>query len=919
MEKKSRIRLTINGKELELEAEPNRSLLEVLRDDLGLTGTKQGCDREECGTCTVLLDGVSALSCNLAVGMVVGRKVETIEGLGQGGGLHPLQKAFVEKGAVQCGFCTPGIILETEALLRRDPAPTSEKITERLFPHLCRCTGYAKILEAIEYGARLRRGEPAVVTASDQGYVGRPRPALDAEDKVTGRAKFAADLYMPDMAYAKILRSPHAHAIIRNIDTSEAERIPGVRGFVTGRNLRAVRLGVKPLLRPGRGTFQPVIAIDRVRYKGEPVAAVAADTREIAEQALAAVKVDYEVLESVIGVEAALKPDAPRIFPEGNVEQTQTITRGDIAKGFAEADVVVENWYYTPFQEHGYIEPEAGLAYVDTDGRLFLQACTQFPYQCQQSLAQLLGLKAEEVRVVATPVGGGFGGKYVEHAWILAALLAYEVRRPVKVVYTREESILSSTKRHAALMRFKTGASRNGRLVALEAELFMDVGAYFDPLVTRYTAVAAQGPYEIPNVLVKAAQVTTNVQKSGAFRGLGGIQIAFAQEQQLELIAQQLQMDPWEIRYLNALRPGSVTATGHHLEEGVGISATLKAVRPYYEQALQVARAENGSRETASTWKRGVGLACGWRAYGGQSTDPTEATVELLPEGTLEVRSGLVELGVGSTTALAQMAADLMGVRLEDVHLIGGDTARAPFPYTTSGEKAVMMIGGAVCRALEELRAALTSVSAQALGCRPEEITFKGGNALQAGRKLPLDRLAALCREVGVPLKYQGAARWPGYRPLDPDTGQGVFCDLYAMRTQVAEVDVNTTTGEVKVLRVVDASDTGTVVNPILLEGQIHGSIVQGLGYALTEEFVPGQTATLREYGLPTVLEMPEMVVLFVGDKVPSTPFGAKGAGETAIVPTPAAIANAIAHATRARLRRLPAKPDRVLAALTEN
>lgn len=908
-----RLRLNINGSEQQALVEPHRPLLEVLRNDFGLTGTKRGCDGGECASCTVLVDGVSVLSCQLPVGAAAGKSIETIEGLGSPEHLHVLQEAFVEKGAVQCGFCTPGMIIEMEGLLRAVPSPSRDQIKQRLEFHLCRCTGYVKIIEAAEYGARLRSGASRDVVVGNGGYVGRPMPLRDAPEKATGRTRYAADRSVPGMLRCKILRSPYAHAIIKSIDITGAQRLSGVAAIITGQNLRPLRLGVEATIRPG--VMQPLLALDRARYIGEPVAAIAADTEVAAEQAAAAIKIEYEVLEPVLTIEEAIAPDAPKVHPSGNVELTQQIQQGNVDDGFGEADAVVENWFYCGYQEHGYLEPEAALAYIDEQDRLVLETCTQFPYHCQVSLAQLLGLRPEQVRVIATPIGGGFGGKYVEHPWMLAALLAYEARRPVRIEYTRAESMLTTVKRHAALMRMKTGATRDGRLVAFEADVYMDVGGYYDPNVARYTAVAAPGPYDIPNVLVNAIQVITNVQKSGAFRGLGGIKVAFAQEQQIDILAEQLGLDPLEVRRKNALRIGSTIATGHRLEEGVGVLQILDALRPHYQEAR--ARAEAANR--AEDGKRyGVGVGLGWRAYGGQTTDMTEATVELLADGSVEIRSGLMELGTGATTGVAQIVGELLGVEPMAIKFVTEDTVEAPYPFTTSGEKAILLVGGAAYRAAAALRSSLVVLAGEMLREVPDELRVEHGLVRSSSddKRIDLVSLATFARTRGIQLRQKGSYRWPSYKPLDPKTGKGVFCDFYAFQGQLAEVEVNLETGDVRVIRVVAACDAGRVINPLALEGLIQGGVLQGLGYALTEEFVPAKTDSLREYGLPTIDDVPEMTVIFVGDDVPSAPFGAKGAGETAIIPTPAAIANAIADATKARVYALPMKPSRVRASL---
>jgi len=915
------LQFTINGVNREVETETGRTLLDLLRDQLKLTGTKQGCDnRSECGTCTVIIDGSAVKSCVTPAVSAANRSIETIEGLGGGNGLHPLQEAFVEKGAVQCGFCTPGMIMELEALLRSNPTPSLDDIKGRFASHICRCTGYVKIFDAAEYGARLRRGEAREQREASPSLIGRSIPSLDSKDKATGRLKYAADLYMEGMLYGKILQSPHPHAVIRNIDTSDAEKVPGVTAVFTARSIKELWPLDEPLLPPFN--HEPILADDRVRYVGEPVAGVAASSMEAAQEALAKIKVDYEILEPVFDIEETIQEGAPKLHPDGNEKMAQKIVWGDVDKGFAQADVTVEHTYSTPIQEHIYLEREAALAYIDEEGVLVLQTATQYPYATQKSLVQLLGVDSDKVRVITPPMGGSFGGKHVDPYAIVCALLCSRVKKPVKFVLTREESMLGTTKRHSALVKLRTGATRDGKLVAASCDMWMNCGGYFSGgMVPKYGAVCIPGPYDCPNVFVDAKEVITNGPKSGSFRGLGAIQVAWACEQNMDMIAEQLGMDPWEIRKRNVHHLGSMTNTGQLLDEGVGMDEGLEAVHPYYLQAIETAQKENDRRGPEDSWRRGVGLACGWRAFGGQAPAPFEATVELLDDGTLEVRSGLAELGTGAVTGVVQIGAEVMGIPPEHVTMIGGDSTEAPFPFTTSGEKAITLIGGAVLDAAIEVKQNLLGLASDMLEERPEGLALGEGFAFVASepsRRVPQTTLIAAAKAAGISLKAKGSRRWPKFTMLDPDTGRGVFCDLYSYMAELAEVDVNRQSGDVRVLRIVHATDVGTVINPLNLEGQIHGSIFQGLGYALTEDYRPGQTRSYRDYQLPTVWDVPEIVFLPVGEPVLSQPFGAKGGGETGIAMPPASILNAISNAVGIRIFQLPATPARVKQALQE-
>lgn len=568
------LQINVNGKDYEIHIDPDMTLVDVLREKLGLTGTKKGCNSGECGACTVLLDGEPVASCVLPALKAQGKTIVTVEGLGEAKELHPLQKAFLAKGAVQCGFCTPGMLMSAKALLDKNLNPTPQEIKVAISGNLCRCTGYRKIIDAVSAAAAEMRGEKTIeLPALGDNVVGSSVPRVDGVPKVTGQAKFADDLSFPNMLYAKVLRSAHAHALIKGISTERAKALEGVVAVLTADDV------------PGRNGYgihikdQPVLAKDKVRCFGDAVAVVAAESLEIAEKALELIEVDYEPLPGVFTVEDALKPDAPKIHPNGNLILHRKVYKGDIEKGFKEADVIIEDRFKTPMIEHAYIEPETGIGVYDA-GKIKVYAPSQGVHYHRSEIAPNLNLPVNKVRVIQTTTGGGFGGKIDNSVHALVALLALKTGRAVKLSYSRAESMISSTKRHPFTMRYKLGARKDGKLVAAEVEIYGDTGAYnsYGTAVLTRVATCALGPYEVPNVKIDTYTVYTNNPVSGAMRAFGAPQAAIAHEAIMDELAKKIGISPVEIRKINAFREGSATPTGQILNDGVGILETIERV-----------------------------------------------------------------------------------------------------------------------------------------------------------------------------------------------------------------------------------------------------------------------------------------------------------------------------------------------------
>ena len=570
------ISLTVNGTQVHESVPSDLTLLQFLRGPLGLTGTKEGCRQGECGACTVLVDGKPVNSCILPVLAVAGREVVTIEGLGRDGRPDPLQTAFVEEGAVQCGFCTPGMVLAAKGLLLANPTPTVDEIREALAGNICRCTGYQKIVRAVQVASG--QAEPVQIEARpDHSVIGRKVSRRDAPDKVHGRAVYADDLRMPGMLFAKALRSAHAHALIRGVDARRAQAAPGVVAVLTAADV------------PGKNRYgvaiadQPALADDKVRCLGDAVALVVAESEQAARAALPLIDVDYEVLPGVFTAEEGLRADAPCVHGDTNLLQHTKVRKGDVEEGFSRAAVVVEGEFRTVPIEHAYLEPECSVASVDHAGNLTVWTSTQYVFRDRRQLASVLALPSNSVRVVQMVTGGGFGGKDDITTEILASLAALKTGRPVKVRFDRPESMRATTMRHAVHIKARLGADADGKLVAMEAEILADKGAYasLGMYVIKKCGLHIAGPYYVPNIKADTYAVYTNNPPGGAMRGFGVVQAGFAHESLMDMLAERLGLDPWEIRYRNALEPGLSTGTGHVLHASVGIKQTLTEIRDY--------------------------------------------------------------------------------------------------------------------------------------------------------------------------------------------------------------------------------------------------------------------------------------------------------------------------------------------------
>ncbi len=897
---------TLNGAEARLHIDPARRLADMLREELGLTGTKIGCNAGDCGACTVLLDGRQVCACLVPVAQVAGRAVTTVEGLARDGRLDALQSSFLAHGAAQCGICTPGMLMAAADLLARVPHPGEAEVKDGLGGVLCRCTGYRKIIEAVLDVA----GAVESIAPPAGHAVGARLAKVDGAAKLTGAEKFGTDA-LPDQPplALRAVRSPHPHARFVLGDFSPVRAAhPGLVRVLTaadvpGRNM----YGIYPT-----GKDQKVLAEEVVRHRGEPVCALVGDAETLAAIDDATLPIAWEVL-APVGFDTAEAAPPLHAHAPGNILCRGRVASGDVgaclARGVAQAEIAVA----TGFVEHAYIEPEAGYARRVGD-RIEVVACTQTPYMDRDELAPILGLRPDQVRVIPTAVGGGFGGKLDLSVQPLICIAAWLLDRPVRMVYARGESMAATTKRHPARIRAEAAADASGRLVAFRCHGDFNTGAYasWGPTVANRVPVHAMGPYRVPAVLCTTAAIHTTDPPAGAFRGFGVPQAAIAHEALMDELADRLGIDRLEFRLINALRPGDATATGQILGDGAALVACLEALRPRW-RALRAA-AEAFNRTTSGPSRQGVGIGCMWYGIGNTSlSNPSEMVIGITAEGKAVLFSGAVDIGQGSNTIMVQIAADALGVPAGALGLVSGDTDLTRDAGKTSASRQTFVSGTAALLAGAALRGEiLRRANAGPEGTITLEhglirVTHPGGTATIDPRALPSGPDGLVLRGVG---KFD-----PPTTPLDPD-GQGIPYASYAFAAQIALVEVDTGLGTVAVRRIVAAHDVGRAVNPTQVEGQIHGGIAQGLGLALMEEFIPGRTENLHDYLIPTIGDVPPIETILIEQADPLGPYGAKGIGEPALVATAPAILGGIEHATGARITTVPATPDRVLAAI---
>jgi len=908
---KQTLNFSLNQQQESIEVTPRTRLLDALRNNLGLTGTKEGCGTGDCGSCTVLLDGKAVNSCMVAALQVEGCEVTTIEGVGKPGDLHPVQQAMVQAGGIQCGFCTPGMVMSLKSLFDEESNPDEEAVRVAISSNLCRCTGYTKIIEAAR---ALGAGEVDAKTAINKdGALGSSMTRMDAEEKVTGRAIYAEDVQLPRMIHGVVLRSPHAHAKILSIDSSEAERLPGVKAIVSAADTDMDYFGYE--LHDYR-----VFAVDKVRFRGEPVAAVAATTIDIARHAASKIKVEYEELPAVFDPEAAMENDAPLLHDDcnayaldwetersGNLCYQMQVDDGDIEKGFAEADEIIEAEYETPEAHPGSIEPHSSTAMMDANGRITVWTTTQKPFAFRGFLAKALKRPISTFKIIPTQIGGGFGGKLFPCLEPYAALLAERADLPVQMTLTREEEMYGSLLRHPSKVTLKTGVKKDGTLVAHSVRMLFNTGAYglYGPNTAALASLMATGPYRIPNVSITGLVAYTNNVPCGSVRCPGGPQMAFAVEAHIDKIARCIDMDPLALRLKNAWEDGDYTCAGQKLE-----SVSIK-------ECLQKAA-------DAIDWDKprqpgeGKGIAANWWVSG---TWGTQSLIESNEDGTFRLITGTVDMGPGGLhSSVLQLAAQGLGVPVDSITLVRGDTDNLPWDHGTGGSRMTFTIGKSAYEAAEDIKRQLLEEAAKDLEASVNDLELVKDRVQVCGDPASHVLLSKLCYQrhkkhggpmVGVSSVLDDPVPTTKKHPVGGFPAAS-FC------AHAVELNVDESTGEIDLKRYVAVHDVGNAINPVGCEGQIEGGVAMGLGMALMEEIREEEGRVMNpgfaDYLLLTAEDMPPTQSILVEQPAVEGPFGIKGVGEPPIAPPTGAVANALVDAIDVEVARLPLTPEEVSA-----
>lgn len=910
-----RISFTVNKQKYVLDVAPHETLLQVLRNRLGLTGTKDGCGRGECGACIVSLNGFSVNACLVLAMECDGAEITTVEGLAPDRQrLHPLQESFVKHGAVQCGFCTPGMLMAAKNLLDTKPKPTRKEIRTALSGNLCRCTGYKKIVDAVEAVAS---GIPPV---SDEGQsnIGRSFFRPDSVEHVRGESLFGADVYRPNMAWGKVLRSRYAHARIRRIDTRAAESIDGVLTVVTGQEVPEGLFGVDI-------KDQLVFARDKVRYRGDAVAAVAATTEEIASRALGLIEVEYEPLKPVFDAREAMAPEAPIVHEKlkdyeigfetetrGNICAIATVRLGNLAEGFAQSDVIVEDAFTTQIQHQCSLETHTALAEVDAFGRVTVWTTTQKPFAMRRYLSQSLEVPIHTIRVIPTKIGGGFGGKLELNVEPYAVVLARKCGKPVKIVYSRSEEFQSTNPRHQTFFWVKSGVKRDGTLKARQVKLIYDTGAYSGngPTTVTLSAQLVCGLYRIPNLSVEGYCVYTNKMSCGSMRGPSGPQTTFALESHTDNLAKTIGMDPLDFRLKNLLEKGEKT----------GVGQTLVDVD--YKKVVRAAADAIGWKHVKKKDHVGKGMACIFWLSGGWSTS---ATVKINEDGTVSLVTGAVDMGTGYLhTSVLQIVAEELGIRAEDINLVIGDTDTATYDHGIGGSRGTFTIGKVAQMAAARAREELFREAATRLGVSPEDLETKNGRIYVGDNpeggvsfaEISFDRHIKRGGPLTASVNYL-----PEMDEIDPARVKGLSFTAFKGNTlgcHATVVHVLPETGQIEIERYVAAHDVGRAINPRAIEGQIEGGVTLGLGFALTENLMLGEDGDVinpdfADYKLLTSLDAPETEPVIVEVPAAYGPHGAKGLGEPTMGPPAGAIGNAIYDAIGVRMHSTPMTPEKIV------
>ncbi|MDG1473169.1 MAG: molybdopterin-dependent oxidoreductase [Ascidiaceihabitans sp.] len=890
----------LDGRAISVTPNVGERLSETLRERLGARDVKVGCNAGDCGACTVLIDGAPVCACLTPSQQVAGKTVETLRGLhGDDPIAAQLAQRFHDHGAAQCGICTPGMMVAAVALLRATPHPNEDQVKDALGGVLCRCTGYRKIIDAV-------MGK-AAFAQDTAGLVGDSIRRLDGSGKTAGTEAFGDDVAPAGTLELLIIRSPYPRARFELGDLAAfVHANEGLVATLTAADIKGQNaFGVIPAF-----VDQPVFAETETRFRGEAVAAVIGTSDALRLLSPDDFPVSWTELDAVQDVHAA-QHTAQAPLHDGRAQNVMCggfVACGDAAKTVNKAEISVTGHYKSGFVEHAYIEPEAGFAQM-VNGRVEIHACTQAPVMDLEALEIILGMDRSQIRIIPTGVGGGFGSKLDISVQPYLALATLKTGKPVRLTYSRSESMQSTTKRHPSDITLRIGADKTGKITGFDFLGLFDTGAYasWGPTVANRVPVHASGPYQIADYRAESKGIHTNNPPAGAFRGFGVPQSAIAQESLFDSLAEKLGMDALEFRILNALENGAPTVCGQVFDQGVGIKACLKALRAPWAAENRAAQDFNAQSDTV---KRGVGIAAGWYGCGNTSL-PNPSTIKsgIRADGTVVLHQGAMDIGQGANTVIAQIFATALGVPVSQIELIGPDTDVTPDAGKTSASRQTYVSGNAARLSGEALRALILSK----MNAGPDTTLTIGDGCIKADEQ-SFDLLTLTPDPEGYVLRAIETYD-PPTKPLD-ENGQGEPYAQFGYAAHLVVVDVDTAYGTVKPVKFVAAHDVGQAINPMLVEGQVEGGIAQGLGMALMEEYIPGRTENLHDYLIPTIGDMPPVQTIIIEEPDAHGPFGAKGLGEHVLIPTAPAILNAIYNATGARITTVPATPDRVRAAI---
>jgi putative selenate reductase molybdopterin-binding subunit len=971
------IQFTLNGETQQAECPPHESLMALLRRR-GAWSVKHGCETGECGACSVLVDGKLMPTCVMLAGQIEGRALVTVESFAPDHGVDTIQQAFIDSGAIQCGYCTPAMLLATRALLEKEQRPSEAQVREALSAVLCRCTGYKKPVEAVLRAAAMLRGEsvppvegggisfesvfgrrpelpdsdisgPApssghgapphtlvtfpvtLVTPQTQTeVVGHSEPKVDAVKLAKGKPVFTDDQTMPGLLHAALLTSPHAHARIRGIDAARARALPGVHAVLTYQNVPRVIYASGGQSYPNPKPWDQVSLDNKVRYVGDRVAIVAAETPEIAREALKLIDVDYEVLPAVFDARKAMQPGAPVIHDEPDAVQIKDASRnlsntihaevGSVEQGLAEADRVFERTYHVQQVQQCSIEPHVVVSWWDEDDRLVIRTSTQVPFHVRRMVAPLVGLPVKRIRVVKPRIGGGFGGKQEMLIEDLCAHLTVATGRPVRFEYTRELEFTTARSRHPQTVQYRAGVMNDGSIRALDMHVLEDTGAFATHGLTVCSVTGLRGlsTYRCPNVRFTAEIAYTNKPVPGAFRGYGAPQALFALESLMDEIAENMGWDLTGFRLQNAVQTGDPLPITTALGEGGAIEQFVQSCA-LPECIAEGAAAISWDRRQDPNWRidparphirRGLGLAACMHGTAIPGLDMGAASIKMNDDGSFNLLVGATDLGTGSDTVLGQIAAETLGVPLSDVLVYSSDTDFTPFDTGAYASSTTFISGGAVMKAAQQVREQIFKRAAMMLKTTPEGMYLRDRQVFTAdGRSLTLGQVGLHSLHTEDQQQIMATASHMSVHAPPP------------FAAQYAEVEVDTETGEVRVQKLVMAVDCGTAINPQTATGQIEGGMTQALGYAVSEDMVyddDGRLLTTRfgDYRIFQADEMPEIQAILVPTYEPSGPFGAKAVAEIPMDGVAPAVANAVFHATGVRIYDLPITSEKVWKAL---